>query len=44
MEGVITQQIIFLYKKKEYVITSACWVKCDETKADLFNLVKSIKF
>ena len=44
MEGVITQQIIFLYKKKEYVITSACWKKCDETKADLFNLVKSIKF
>ena len=44
MEGVITQQIIFLYKKKEYVITSACWGKCDETKADLFNLVKSIKF
>ena len=44
MEGVITQQIIFLYKKKEYVITSGCWEKCDETKADLFNLVKSIKF
>ena len=44
MEGAITQQIIFLYKKKEYVITSACWEKCDETKADLFNLVKSIKF
>ena len=44
MEGVIAQQIIFLYKKKEYVITSACWKKCDETKADLFNLVKSIKF
>ena len=44
MEGVITQQIIFLYKKKEYVVTSACWEKCEETKADLFNLVKSIKF
>ena len=44
MEGVITQQIIFLYKKKEYVITSGCWEKCEETKADLFNLVKSIKF
>ena len=44
MEGVIAQQIIFLYKKKEYVITSACWEKCDKTKADLFNLVKSIKF
>ena len=44
MEGVVTQQIIFLYKKKEYVITSGCWEKCEETKADLFNLVKSIKF
>jgi len=44
MEGVVTQQIIFLYKKKEYVVTSACWEKCEETKADLFNLVKSIKF
>ena len=44
MEGVVTQQIIFLYKKKEYVITSGCWEKCDETKNDLFNLVKSIKF
>ena len=44
MEGVVTQQIIFLYRKKEYVITSACWKKCDETKVDLFNLVKSIKF
>jgi len=44
VEGVTTQQIIFLYKKKEYVITSGCWKKCDETKNDLFNLVKSIKF
>ena len=44
MEGVVTQQIIFLYKKKEYVITSACWDKCEETKNDLFNLIKSIKF
>ena len=44
MEGVVTQQIIFLYKKKEYVITSACWDKCEETKNDLFSLVKSIKF
>jgi hypothetical protein len=44
MEGVITQQIIFLYKKKEYVITSSCWKKCEETKNDLFSLVKSIKF
>ncbi|MDA8937291.1 hypothetical protein N9I22_01275 [Candidatus Pelagibacter sp.] len=44
MEGATTQQIIFLYKKKEYVITSGCWEKCDETKNDLFNLVKSINF
>ena len=44
MESVITQQVIFLYKKKEYVITSACWQKCNETKTDLFNLVKSIEF
>ena len=44
IEGVTTQQIIFLYKKKEYVITSACWQKCDETTNDLLNLVKSIKF
>ena len=44
MEGVTTQQIIFMYKKKEYVITSGCWDKCNETKKDLFNLVKSIKF
>ena len=44
MEGVTTQQIIFMYKKKEYVITSGCWEKCNETKTDLFNLVKSIKF
>ena len=44
MEGVTTQQIIFLYKKKEFVITSGCWNKCKETKYDLLNLVKSIKF
>ena len=44
MEGVVTQQIIFLYKKKEYVVTSACWDKCKATKNDLFSLVKSIKF
>ena len=44
MEGVTTQQIIFMYKKKEYVVTSACWDKCKETKNDLFNLVKSINF
>ena len=44
VEGSITQQVIFLYKKKEYVFTAACWHKCSETKNDLFNLVKSIKF
>ena len=44
MEGVVTQQVIFLYKKKEYVVTSGCWDKCNETKKDLFNLIKSIKF
>ena len=44
MENVVTQQMIFLYKKREYVITSSCWEKCDETKDDLFNLIKSIKF
>ena len=44
MRGVTTQQIIFIYKKKEYVITSGCWNKCKETKNDLLNLVKSIKF
>jgi len=40
----ITQQIIFMYKKKEYVLTVACLEKCDQMKSDLFNLVKSIKF
>ena len=44
MENVYTQQVIFLFNRKEYVITSACWQKCKETKDDLFNLVKSIKF
>ena len=44
IEGATTQQIIFLYKRKEYVITSACWQKCDEMKSDLLSLVKSIKF
>tara|TARA_A200000113_G_scaffold16111_1_gene14340 strand:- start:41 stop:652 length:612 start_codon:yes stop_codon:yes gene_type:complete len=44
MENVYTQQVIFLFQKKEYVITSACWQKCKETKDDLFNLVRSIKF
>ena len=43
-EGVVTQQIIFLYKKKEYIFTSLCWYKCNKTKDDLFNLVKSISF
>ena len=44
VEGVVTQQIIFLYKKKEYVITSGCWEKCERTKKDLFNMIESIKF
>ena len=44
VKGATTQQIIFLYKRKEYVITSTCWQKCNETRNDLFNLVKSIKF
>lgn len=43
-ENEITQQIIFMYKKKEYVLTVACVEKCDQMKSDLFNLVKSIKF
>ena len=43
-EGVTTQQIIFLYEKKEYVITSGCWEKCEKSKKDLFNMVESIKF
>ena len=44
VEGAITQQIIFLFKKKEYVFTSGCWHKCNKTKDDLFNLIKSISF
>jgi hypothetical protein len=44
VKGAITQQIIFFYKKKEYVLTSGCWHKCNETKKDLFNLAKSIEF
>ena len=44
IENVYTQQVIFLFQKKEYIITSACWQKCKETKDDLFNLVKSINF
>ena len=43
-ENQITQQIIFMYKKKEYVLTVACVEKCNQMKSDLFNLVKSIKF
>ena len=43
-ENVLTQQIIFLFKKKEYVITVACIEKCKQTKNDLFQLVKTIKF
>ena len=43
-ENELTQQIIFMYKKKEYVLTVACVEKCDQMKSDLFNLVKSIKF
>ncbi|MDB3997441.1 hypothetical protein N9434_00435 [Candidatus Pelagibacter sp.] len=43
-ENQITQQIIFMYKKKEYVLTVACLEKCNNIKSDLFNLIKSIKF
>ena len=43
-ENQITQQIIFMYKKKEYVLTVACVEKCNQMKSELFNLVKSIKF
>ena len=43
-ENQITQQIIFMYKKKEYILTVACLEKCNQMKSDLFNLVKSIKF
>ena len=43
-ENQITQQIIFMFKKKEYIFTSACYEKCNQMKSDLFNLVKSIKF
>ena len=39
-----TQQIIFMYKKKEYILTVACLEKCSQMKSDLFSLVKSIKF
>ena len=43
-ENELTQQIIFMYKKREYVLTVACVEKCNQMKSDLFNLVKSIKF
>ena len=43
-ENVFTQQIIFMFNKKEYVITVACVEKCKESKNDLFQLVKTIKF
>ena len=43
-ENQITQQVIFMYKKKEYVLTVACLEKCNQMKSDLFNLVKSINF
>ena len=43
-ENQITQQIIFMFKKKEYIFTSACYEKCNQMKSDLFNLVKSINF
>jgi hypothetical protein len=43
-ENELTQQIIFMYKKKEYVLTVACLEKCNQMKSDLFNLVKSINF
>ena len=44
VKDAITQQLIFLYKKKEYVLTSTCWHKCIKIKEDLFNLVKFIEF
>ena len=43
-ENELTQQIIFMYKKKEYFLTVACVEKCNQMKSDLFNLVKSISF
>ena len=43
-ENVLTQQIIFMFNKKEYVITVACTEKCQQTKNDLFQLVETIKF
>ena len=43
-ENEFTQQIIFMFKRKEYIVTVACLEKCNQMKSDLFNLVKSIKF
>lgn len=43
-ENVLTQQIIFMFNKKEYIITVACVEKCQQTKNDLFKLVESIRF
>jgi len=43
-KNVLTQQIIFMFNKKEYVITVACIEKCQQIKEDLFQLVKTIKF
>ncbi|MDC3082071.1 hypothetical protein OA333_00855 [Candidatus Pelagibacter sp.] len=43
-KGVTTQQIIFMFNKTEFVITVACTEKCEQTKVDLFSLVKSIRF
>ena len=43
-ENELTQQIIFQYKKKEYVITVACVEKCNLMKSDLLQLVETIKF
>tara|TARA_B100000925_G_C21755199_1_gene365265 strand:+ start:25 stop:603 length:579 start_codon:yes stop_codon:yes gene_type:complete len=43
-ENVLTQQIIFMFNKKEYVITVACVDKCEQTKKDLFQIVETIKF
>ena len=43
-ENELTQQIIFQYNKKEYVITVACLEKCNLMKKDLFDLVETIRF
>ena len=43
-KNVLTQQIIFMFNQREYVITVACIEKCKQTKDDLFQLVKTIRF